>query len=391
MESTSPLRSDATCSVTATSLAAAFAPIPDPRRQGSITYSLPTLLAVAVAALLCNRTSVLAMAEWAADQEAEVLAQFGVPEGQRPPQSTLHRLFRRLDGQAVAAALGQYFQATTEEPSERGSQGIAIDGKAQRGRLQDEPRGCPIHALSAFCQEYGVVLAQEPVEHGTDKQEAELTVAPELVAAIDWPGRVLTGDALSCQRDLCQQVCAASGEYLLVVTANQPRLSGDLELFFALPLLDQREARTIDQGHGRTAEVRHLIASADPAAYLDWPGVAQGFRLERTWTERGTVKRQVRYGITSLPPEVGTAPRLLALKRGHWGIENLLHRAKDVTLGEDASLVHTGQGPIVIALLRDAALNLLRRSGCQQITSRLRHLSQHPDEAAALLLRPAHA
>jgi hypothetical protein len=79
---------------------------------------------------------------------------------------------------------------------------------------------------------------------------------------------------------------------------------------------------------------------------------------------------------------------LLALKRGHWAIENRLHRTKDVTLGEDQSTLHTGQGPIVMAFLRDAALSLLHRAGVHQITARLREYAQDPDPALALVVTP---
>ena len=48
----------------------------------------------------------------------------------------------------------------------------------------------------------------------------------------------------------------------------------------------------------------------------------------------------MRYGITSLPLGVVGASRLGALTRGHWQIENGLHYVKDVTLGEDRSLIH---------------------------------------------------
>lgn len=131
-----------------------------------------------------------------------------------------------------------------------------------------------------------------------EKSEAELTVAPALLARIAWPGRVLTGDALFCQRHLCQQVLDAGGDYLLLVKENQPALYTDIRLLFdpppdmgALPLLDRREARTRDRGHRRQDEVRHLVASTDLTAYLDWPGVAQVCRLERTWREHGESKR----------------------------------------------------------------------------------------------------
>jgi predicted transposase YbfD/YdcC len=398
MESTAPTTTpatstDACLTVTPASLAAAFASVPDPRREASVTYPLPAVLTLAVAALLCAHTSVLAMAEWGAQQSAEILQRLGFPEGRAPCQSTLHRLFRKLDGGALAAALRAYFGGTVL-PTGRGSQGVAIDGKAQRGRCQYDPAAPPVHHLAAFCHEQGVVLASQPIAAGTDKQEAELTVAPVLLDAVDWHGRVLTGDALFCQRHLCQQLLDAGGDYLLLVKANQPRLAWAIELLFdpphqTPPLIDQREARSLDQGHGRTAEVRHLVASTDLTAYLDWPGLAQVFRVERTWWEQGKQKRQVRHGITSLPPEIGTAQRLLALKRGHWSIENRLHRGKDVNLGEDASLIHQGQGPVVCTVLRDAALSLLYQVGCSRIASRLRYHSRHPAEALALLLWPA--
>lgn len=385
-------------------LAAAFARLPDPRRAASVTYALSAMLTLAVAAILANHLSVLAIAEWGARQSPDLLRSLGFPDGRTPCQSTLQRLFSKLDGQALAVALGAHVApavipvSPTDSSPADGLQGVAVDGKAQRGRLPFQEGGCPVHALSAFCHEHGVVLAHEPIEpgRGTEKSEAELTVAPALLARVAWPGRVLTGDALFCQRHLCQQVLDAGGDYVLLVKENQPLLSHDIRLLFdppadskPLPLLDRREARTVDRGHGRRDDRRHLIASTDLTAYLDWPGVAQVFRLHRTWHEHGTAKQALHYGITSLPPQTGPPERLLALKRGHWIIENGLHRVKDVSLGEDHSLIHHGQGPTVMALLRDAAVSLLHRAGIRQISARLRYHSQHPAAAVAFLLAPS--
>lgn len=241
------------------------------------------------------------------------------------------------------------------------------------------------------------MLAHEPIAAavGTDQAEAELSVAPALLARLDWHGRVLTGDALFCQRHLCQQVRAAGGDYLLLVKENQATRYNGIQLLFdrppalaTRPLGDCRTVHTIETGHGRVNEVRQLVASTDLTAYLAWPGLAQVFRLERTWQERGRPKRAVRYGITSLPPETGPPDRLLTLRRGHWAIENRLHRRKDVTFGEDASLIHVGHGPTVLALLRDAAVSLLHRTGVQRVAARLRAHSQHPEAAVALVVGP---
>ncbi len=90
--------------VTPGGLAAAFAAVPDPRRQASIDYTLPAILTLAVAAILSAHQSVLAIAEWGARQERELLAWLGFPEGRTPCQSTVQRLFRKLAGHALAAA-----------------------------------------------------------------------------------------------------------------------------------------------------------------------------------------------------------------------------------------------------------------------------------------------
>ena len=161
---------------------------------------LPAILALAVAAILANHRSVLAIAEWGARQEAAMLAALGFADGRTPCQSTLQRLFRQLDGDALSARLSACFAAGAAPAAVSAAQGVAIDGKAQRGRLRFATEHGPIvHALSAFCHEQGIVLAHEPIAAGADKAEAELTVAPALLARIDWRGRVLTGDALFCQ------------------------------------------------------------------------------------------------------------------------------------------------------------------------------------------------
>jgi len=141
--------------------------VPDPRRAASTAYPLAAIPAMSAAALPCAPTSVLAMAQWGARQPAAPPQALGFAPGRTPSQSTLHRLFRKLEPHALSAALATALATTTRPSSQEwGRQGIAIDGTAQRGRLQYEEGGAPIHALVAFCQEHSVVLASEPIAHG---------------------------------------------------------------------------------------------------------------------------------------------------------------------------------------------------------------------------------
>src|SRR5262249_8758554 len=65
--------------------------------------------------------------------------------------------------------------------------------------------------------------------------QAELSVAPALLALVARRGRVVTGDALYCQRALSQQIQAAYGHYLFVIKANQPELLAEVALLFDRP------------------------------------------------------------------------------------------------------------------------------------------------------------
>jgi predicted transposase YbfD/YdcC len=376
----------------------AFARIPDPRRKQGTRYSVAAILSLAVVAVLANHTSVLAMAEWAASQTRHVRRVLGFGRDTTPHQTTIQRLLARLDPAAVAAAVERVFDPLIPgEVRPRGSQGVALDGKAQRGRLRHGATPThPIHAVSAFCHDLGGVLAQLVVD--AQQHEAELTVAPEIIRRLDWQGRVLTGDALYCQQALCAQVVEAGGDYLLIVKDNQPTLLADIQQVFA-PLSVEEQARTgvhtaipmriqtwtsVEKGHGRIEE-RQIRVSSELEDYHTWPYVAQVFEYTRRWTSKGRTKQQVRYGISSLPSSVSDAAQIAKLKRGHWQVENGLHYVKDVTLGEDASQAHVGTSADVVAMVRNIAISLLRRAGHRDIATCLRHYSGCPHEALALL------
>ncbi len=373
-----------------------FATVPDPRRVRGRRYSVAAILAAILAALLCHHLAQLAAAAWLRDQSPAAQRALGFLPGHTPHQSTFNRLLRRLDPTALATAFRQLLDPPVADRP-RASQGVACDGKAQRGRLPFQPPApgtSPIHEIAAYCVEAGTVLAAVPVTSTVDKAAAELNSAPALLAAVDWSGRVLTGDALWGQRSLCEQVVAAGGDYLLTVKANQGHLLAALQAWFAPdaprrygyapPPADRREIATRDDGHGRL-DIRYLAATTELRGVLDWPHVAQVFTVIRSWQAGSVAHQEQHWGITSLPPVVAGVERLLELRRGHWGIENSLHYVKDVTLGEDRSLIHCGTGPAIMSLLRDLVVSVLHRAGYRQIAARLRYHARHPEAALALL------
>lgn len=142
------------------------------------------------------------------------------------------------------------------------------------------------------------------------------------------------------------------------------------------------EYKTFDKGHGRI-EVRKIQTSTALNEYLEFPYVAQVCRIERvTYNLDGDFMRsEVAYGITSLSPEKADAKRLLSLNRGHWCIENRLHWVRDVTFDEDRSQIRVGEGPRVMATLRNLAISLFRLHKIKNTAQALRKCGRNVDTA----------
>lgn len=135
-------------------------------------------------------------------------------------------------------------------------------------------------------------------------------------------------------------------------------------------------------------EIRQIWTSSQLNDFADFPHVAQVARIQRTRTQvkSGKTETEVVYLITSLSPEEASPQRLLALNRGHWGIENRLHWVRDVTFGEDQSQIRTGCGPQMMALLRNLAISLVRlRLKTQWVAQAVRDLAARPHLALAIV------
>ncbi len=353
--------------------------VPDLRHPRGVRYPLPVVLTVAVLAKLAGHGKLRDVAEWAGLRAEQLCSLLGFARSTLPHPTTWSRIFgKALDPDSLDAVVGQFFSELCQSSirrkrRSRGGRGglvIAIDGKTLRGTI---PLGSTqgVHLVAAYLPEVGVMLAQLEVQQKAN----ELTVAPRLLAQLDLNGVVVTGDAMFAQRNLSVEVVKGGGDYLWKVKENQPGLLDDIKTLFEPPALTKSEAKgfdmpadlerayTVDKGHGRTEE-RKLMVSSALCGYSDWPHLEQVFRLECRVTDGvGHVRESVHYGITSLPRAAASPQRLLAIVRGHWGIENGLHYRKDVSLEEDRSQVRMGSAPRVLATLNSVVVGLASHCG----------------------------
>src|SRR6266487_5760919 len=137
-------------------LLAVLGRVADPRHRRGIRHRLMIILALAVCAVLAGARSFTAIAEWAADADAETLARLGVT-GTVPSESTFRRTLQRLDADAFDDLAGRWAaQRTAPQPGAR--RVIAVDGKTLRGSGHGGQGSR--HLLAALDHAHGVVLGQ---------------------------------------------------------------------------------------------------------------------------------------------------------------------------------------------------------------------------------------
>lgn len=352
-----------------------IAKVPDPRKPRGKRHGLAGVLAIALAATLAGARSFVAIAEWATDAAPGVLARLGVT-GAVPCESTIRRCLQRLAPDDLDKLIGAWMWLRTTTIS--GRRVIAFDGKTLRGAR--DAAGNLVHLLAGLCQTTGTVLTQIAVGAKTN----EIPMLRALLDDIDITDAVITADALHCQRDTAEAIVAHGGHYILTVKANQPKLRKTLkELPWKhIPVLDE----TTEHGHGRTAKRR--LKACEITGGIGFPHAVQVLQLTRTVTDRKTTKTrtEVVYAVTSLTIRDATSAQVAGWLRGHWAIENRLHWVRDVTYAEDHSQIRAGNGPHIMATLRNTALSLLRLDGHDNIAKALRHHARNPHRPVRLLL-----
>lgn len=350
--------------------------VPDPRDARGRRHRLSSILAVAACAVIAGARSFVAIAEWALDATPAVLAKLGVC-GEKPCESTIRRTLNKVNADGLDVIVGTW--AAVVATAVKTFQVIAVDGKSVRGSAAAGGR-CR-HLLSALTHTGGLVLGQLDVDVKTN----EIPMFAKLLDNIELFGALVTADALHCQKIHARYLVEQRGaHYLLTVKGNQPTLRRQLA---QLPWNDIAVDDTQnDRGHGRIE--KRTLKVVTIAAGILFPHAAQAIQVSRK--VRSIKSRKWRtetvYAVTDLHPTQASATQLGTWLRGHWSIENRLHWVRDVTFGEDLSQARTGNGPQVMATLRNLAIGLLRTAGAHNIAEAVRHHARDHHRPLTLLL-----
>jgi len=329
-----------------------FAELKDPRVERNRDHVLEEILLIAIAAVLSGAESWNDMEEYGKAKKDWLSTLLQLPSG-IPSHDTFNRVFAALDAEELEKGFVAWVSSIARLTA---GEVVAIDGKSLRG--SGTTSGKPIvHMVSAWASANNLVLGQRKV----DDKSNEITAIPRLLEALELSGTVVTIDAMGCQKTIAAKIVDKKADYILAVKENQGHLLEEVKDSFRMLAADA-VAEEIDCGHGRV-EKRTCSVVADTSLVeqaAQWPSLQGLVRIqaERYHKVSGKTEREIRYYITSLRPD---AARLNAAIRQHWGIENKLHWALDVSFGEDRSRKRAGNSARNFSLLNRIALNLLRQ------------------------------
>ncbi len=193
-------KTDGQKSAVRVSLWECLADVPDPRSESGKRHPLRAILTLAAVGILSGAKSLYAIAQFGRDRGAAFARELGFTRDV-PPHSpccaTLHYVFRAIDREAFEAAIRRWAAGRCAGAE---WEALHIDGKELRGTQGHEVPG--VRVLAAYAHEAKVVLDQIPVDAKTNEHKTAL----ELLDLVPVRGKLVTGDAAFCQRDLSKKV-----------------------------------------------------------------------------------------------------------------------------------------------------------------------------------------
>jgi predicted transposase YbfD/YdcC len=330
-----------------------FEDMPDPRQQAKVLYPLSEIILLTLCAIISGADSYVEIAEFG-KVKLNFLKKFLPFTHGIPSHDTIGIVFSNIDSKIF----NNKFVEWTRNLQNIIHKFIAIDGKTVR--RSNDGKNNPIHIVSAWANQQGIVLAQTKV----DEKSNEITAIPELLSILELHGAIVTIDAMGCQRKIIKDIISKNADYVINVKGNQPTLYQEIELFFRgvdsqiLPLT-LPTCKTFDKDHGRIETRTYRITDHIDCltAVKQWAGVKSIGSVTSVREIEGIMTENTRYFITSLPADVYLFAKSV---RSHWGIENSLHWVMDIVFRDDECRIRKKHGAANFVTMKHISLNILK-------------------------------
>ena len=364
--------------------------VPETRGVRGRVYGLVFMVAASLVAVLAGASNYRQIADKIGDFPPSLMRKltgrwcYFRAGYRRPSAKTVRLVLCGIDAGRFDELVGEWLRQRAK-PESDGTMTVAIDGKVLRGAWADENEKFTL--FSAMIHGLGVTIAQVGVPAETN-EITQVEALLETLPVRDGERVVVTMDAAHTQRDTAEYIVAKRGfTYMMNVKGNQPTV---LRSVFkkCLPLLRDEPGHVVEErGHGRVKRWSTWITDATGITFPHARTI--GCIRRDTFNLAGQhTSKEFAWIISGNPEEqerITTAEHLHTFVRDHWEIENKSHYVRDVTFHEDANQAYTGNGPQVMATLRNIAAGLIRLDGTNAIKRTTEWIGRQPLRALPLI------
>ena len=306
--------------------------VPDFRRtdKGNIRHRLDDIIMLMILGRIAGHVRRADIMEFGRHNLSK-LHKMGMLRNGVPSEATLCRVENGIDDIGMADRMRQFALIFLDRLTVacRVIETICVDGKAQRGTVQENGRSPDI--VSAYSFNTGITLATEACREKSN----EIKAVPILLDKIDIAGKVVTADAMSMQKDIVEKIRKKGGYFLIELKANQPSLRYGVEdrLAGQTPVYSYTEGPELAHGRIETRTYRIYDGLDIIADKEKWGGNMTIIEYESFTIKKstGVATSEKRLYVSSLPLDT---PMPGAIVRNHWSIESL-HWGVDHNLQQD--------------------------------------------------------
>src|SRR5919112_513738 len=280
-------------------LTACFDGLADPRLTRQCDHRLIDILVIAVSAVIACAESWEDIELYGRSKQTWLKTFLDLPNG-IPSHDTFRRVFMLIDPDAFEGCFARWAHSLTSK-AER--EVVAVDGKTVRRSGNRRHNHGPLHLVSAWASDQGLVLGQREV----DGKSNEITAIPELLDTLHLDGAIVTLDAMGCQKDIATRIRAKGADYLLALKANHGHAFEAVREHFertcfgrgsgGRPVFD-----AFDESHGRLVRRRAFVSSTvrELESLHEWPDLRTVLAVETIRGVHGTGKTEaeIRYFLT---------------------------------------------------------------------------------------------
>ena len=323
-----------------------FDGVVDSRIKAKCKYSTKFIVVITFLAILDIRETWQEIADFAEDKK-DFLSKFIEYPDTLPVHDTYMRVFAKINSESlekvIVSFLSECINKVVKENIEKNSEDfdhLAIDGKALRlsGRKYNYEDKVPNCQLMHFFD----VSNQQCIKSVVINEKTnEIPIAQQILPTLDIKNKIVTADAMNCQKKTVEVIINGKGHYVLAIKGNHSEFHQDIESHFKDkldPIKDTKDyyKMEIEKNHNQVETREFFRVDADSFYQQDdWLNLKSivCYKKKIYHTLSGKNSCEYRYFISDLKDT-----KLIALAiRGHWSIENQLHYPLDAFFHEDAN------------------------------------------------------